>query len=97
MSLLRYFVRPLMAVPGSPGVFFLAQREPRFVGFSKRAGFVVEQQGNGRSLRVWFRISNSTHDVEIRNVKSAKIELCVIRRFSLKKKFRRFSRTGDLN
>jgi hypothetical protein len=34
-----------MAVPGSPGVFFLAQREPRFVGFSKRAGSVVERKG----------------------------------------------------
>ena len=33
--------------PGFPGVFYLAQREPRFVGFSKRAGFVVEEKGNG--------------------------------------------------
>ena len=34
-----------MAVPGPLGVFFLAQREPRFVGFSKRAGSVVERKG----------------------------------------------------
>ena len=38
-------------------------------------------------MTVWFRISNSTHDVEIRNdMKSANIELCVICRFSLEKR-----------
>ena len=44
---LRYFICPLMAVPGPPGVFFLAQREPLFVGFSERTAFVVEWKGTG--------------------------------------------------
>src|SRR5438270_11886325 len=50
-------------------------------------GFCFVARVGYRSLRVWFRISNSTHDVEIRNeIKSANIELCVICRFSLEKR-----------
>jgi hypothetical protein len=47
MIALRYFIGSLMAVPGPPGVFFLAQGELLFVGFSEWAAFVVEQKERG--------------------------------------------------
>src|ERR1044072_4869395 len=55
------------AVPQKGGCSPLARIEPTLVRILVRVGFCfVPGRGCG-SLTVWFRISNSTHDVEIRN------------------------------
>ena len=68
-------------VPQSRDVLPGLNGEPTFVGQTADVVFcLVPERTNGGSLIFWFRISNSTHDVEIRNaiMKSANIELCVI-------------------
>ena len=45
----------------------LARSESTLVKLMTRVGFCFVPGRGCRSLRAWFRISNSTHDVEIRN------------------------------
>src|SRR6266487_871747 len=56
------------------------------------SGFAVYRSENGGSLTVWFRISNSTHDVEIRNEQSQqKLNCALFVDFSLIQKFTGFT------
>src|SRR6266487_2705597 len=56
------------------------------------SGFAVYRSENGGSLTVWFRISNSTHDVEIRNEQSQqKLNCALFVDFSLIEKFTGFT------
>jgi hypothetical protein len=58
--------------------FFLAQGRADRVSLDDRVGFCRVPGENGGSLTVWFRISNSTHDVEIRNEQSQQKLNCAL-------------------